>query len=69
MKFSSTVRYIAEKEGTTPENVLEEMKAAIQAAKGNENFKYLFGEKEPTPEEFVQVIASLLQSGTGKNVS
>ncbi len=52
MKFSSTVRYIAEKEGTTPENVLEEMKAAIQAAKGNENFKYLFGEKEPTPEEY-----------------
>ena len=59
MEFETIIRQIAQKNGTTPEAVKEEMQTAINAAKDTPGFRQLFGDTVPTVEEFILTTAAL----------
>ncbi len=58
---------IARKEGISVAEVIREMEFSIEDARNNPDpekqaeFKKLFGEKTPTPEEFVYTVAKRLR--------
>lgn len=57
------IERVAEQNGVSVDSVRQKMNQAIDLAmnstdpKERENFKKLFGEKRPTPEEFILTIA------------
>lgn len=63
-------RAIARKEGISVAEVLREMEYSIENAKNSSDpakqaeFKKLFGNRTPTPEEFVHTVASQLNNET-----
>ena len=57
MKYEEIILRVAQKNHTTPAEVEAEMKAALEAAQGNPNLRVLFGDTNPTPEEFIRVVA------------
>ena len=59
MEPDRTFAIIAEQEGLSIQQVRADMIAAIHQAylEGKPEFKVIFGDREPTPEEFIQAIA------------
>ena len=65
-QFDDIIRQIASEHGVSPAQVRGDMMEAIHAAYTNDDpdakqrFQMVFGDKEPSIEEFVQEIAKLL---------
>lgn len=60
MRAKKAIEQVSKDHGLTVEEVKEEMNEAIRAAKDNPKFKEVFGDKVPTPEEFIKKIKELL---------
>lgn len=61
MDVEKAIARVALEHDLPVDKVRAEMIDAIQTAKDNPYFKALFGEKEPSPEEVISLIAALLQ--------
>ncbi len=59
--MESILAQIAKNHNTTTEEVRAEMESAIASAKGNENFRAMFGDRIPSIEEFISAMVLLLQ--------
>lgn len=57
MKYEEIIQIVAKKNHTTPAEVEAEMESALDAAQDSPNFIAIFGERKPTVEEIIQVIA------------
>ena len=72
MDFMEIIKRIAKKNNTAPEEVLQEMQTAIEAAYNTREAsgqpiwdKMHFKSGRPTPEEFITQIAKLLKENDG----
>ena len=62
MDIDAALRFLAEKNNLSVDEMRAEMEKAISAAKDNDNFKALFGDRIPSPEEFIQAVAMMLKT-------
>lgn len=60
MNFEEAIQHIANEKGQSVEEVTASIDAVLQATKGTDTFKEMFGEKIPTTEEFMMTIIERL---------
>ena len=60
MNFEEAIQHIANEKGQSVEEVTASIDADLQATKGTDAFKEIFGDKIPTTEEFMMTIIERL---------
>ena len=60
VNYKRIIRKIAHDHNVTPAEVELEMKAALESAKDNPNFKATFGDRMPSVEEFIETMVDRL---------
>ena len=58
--YNANIKKIAHDYNVTSAKVEFEMKAALESAKDNPNFKAMFGDSMPSVEEFIETIVDML---------
>ena len=65
MKISDAIEFLAAQNNTSPEEIRISIQEAIEAAKDNQRFKELFGNKIPSVDDFIETIVMMLQAPEG----
>jgi len=72
LKRANVIEQVALMNSTSPEEVRKEMEETIKKARNSPNpevqaiFRNLFGEKAPTPEEFIYTVANNIKQNNYK---
>ena len=61
MQFTEIINEIARKNAVSSDAVLADMIAALHVAAEEPRFKEVFGEREPSVEEFVSCVAQMVK--------
>ena len=70
---AAVIKRMAEQMGKDEKEIRAEISSAIEIAYEDRNthskWMDLFGDKKPTPEEFIQTIANYVRAGSGTNLN